>query len=434
MVNTLSVDRGGIFLTKVMIDTKALADALAGVVGLYESFSPDPDPVAAYHKEPQVFLASAHRLLRPEILKALGPNVVVTQPDTYKPDKSYTRYDLVVKDTTIYESRVSGNTSDVTDTTKWKETTVLSAWYGRIERDGIDKLARYLAENPVSKPLLDVQPLYNKEGNIQNKVSKAGRFLGIRIRVQNRNTALRINKVGLQVSGPITNLPVYLFRSDDVNPVDTIRLTGNTSGRSVWSAVDQYLFLKDEGYYVIGYFEDDLPIGVQAISNERSFSSLNCSHCDGNSYELIQARSPFVEMQAVFVDNPTDNGLMTWPQESDVSLQTWGLNLVIEARCNVTSYLLNNRDMLTNALLHIIACDVLEEISTSDRVNAVANNMRSQAYVALNGQDNSKSDWGVKGEKNKIINDLKKVMAKVSPTCMADEAPRRAITPGSVFD
>ncbi|QMW06374.1 hypothetical protein [Spirosoma foliorum] len=425
-----------------MLDTKELSKSLAGVVGLYAGFLSNPDLPAAVHANPEVYLSDAHKLLRPEILSALGPNLAKYDFAAYSQEKPYNLYDLVWVTQEggagkLYESLASNNSGhDVTDADYWQETSLLSAWYSRIERGAINKLARALAQNPPAPALLQLQPLYNKEANLQGAINKAGRFVGHRLRIKGRNTAFLIGRLGLQLTGggTLTNMPIYLFHSEQAEPIGVFYLSGTVTGRSLWVDVNQYLYWRRGGYYTIGYFETDLPMGVSAVGAQRGFSVGTCSSCLGVDFVYAQNRVPFVHIQPIYVMGNLTSGVQSWVDESEVSLQTWGINLTIEARCDVTQTLLINRDMLTNALLHVIACDVLEEISTSDRINGTAAQFKSQAYVALYGQSNSKTDFGLSTAKNKLITDLKAVMAKQSPTCMPSEAPRKGIRFASMFD
>ncbi|RYC70873.1 hypothetical protein [Spirosoma sordidisoli] len=418
-----------------MLDTVKLTNELTGVVGLYSGFQSGADLVGSQHADPQLFLSDAHKLLRPDILAALGPNVVDFVALSYEANKTYKQHDLVSDSGTLYQSVRSANTGQpLTDTDYWQETTPLSAWYGRIERGAIRKLAMSLASAPPAQPVLERQPLYNKEGNLAGKLTKSNRFLALRVSVAD-DIALMMLRAALQVTGPLAGLPIYVFHSSSPEPVAAIGLTGNSSGRSIWNDGGTVLTSLNDGYYLIGYFEADLPIGVQAVGAERGFSPAGCSSCLGSDYALAQGRQRLVDIRPVYVENADEPGVMTWNEEdeNDVTRQTWGLNLIIEARCSVTATLIQNKEMLTHALLYVIACDVLEEISTSDRVNGLAAQFRNEAYVALNGQNSAKYDIGLRGEKDRLLADLKKVMQRVSP-CMKAEAPRRGIRFENMYD
>lgn len=413
-----------------MLDTDRLIRELSGIVAPY----PGADmPVSALYQSPSLYLSDTHKLLRPELIDALGPELRAELPD-YDEAVPYGKYDVVVDGEQVYESVKPGNLgNELTDTDYWQETTILSSWYARIERGSIGNLALELAGAPPVAAIIDRQPLYGKEANLAGAISKTGRFVGIRIRAKKRRLAIRPLRVGLQLTGPVTNLPLYVFHSSDSAPVATILLTGSTSGRTVWADTAAKL-VDDEGYYLIGYYESDLPVSVQAVGAERGWDVSGCSSCSGSDYALASARLPYVSIESVYVLNPGVSGVMGWADEQTVKLQTWGLNLLIDVRCDATSMLLDNRDMLLNGLRKQIACDVLEEISTSTRLNGIAaGQYKSQAYVALNGQSNTKSDYGLRGEKNKVVSDLKAVLATVSD-CIKTEAPRRGITMGTMFD
>lgn len=423
-----------------MLDTKTLSTELTGVVGLYAGFGSTSDLPADTHRDPSVFLSDAHKLLRPDLLADLGPQLSSIKTVSFELSATYAKYELVSSDQNgeraLYESRIAGNTNtSVTDQTAWLKTTMLSAWYGRIERGAVDKLARALAESPPAKPLLDRQALFGKESNLQGVINKSGSFLGYKLRLVGRNTTLNIARLGLQVTGPLNGMPLYIFHSESAEPVAIITLTGQTSNRTIWANPNRYLFEQWTGYFLIGYFEGDLPSGVSAVGGQRYFQPLACPSCDPVDYQLALNRSPYLHITPVYVQNVGTSRLMDWVPDSEltVSTQTWGINLVIDARCDVTQALLTNREMLTNALLYTVACDVLEELSTSDRVNGTAAQFKNAAYVALYGQANSKTDFGLSAKRDKTIKDLKAIMATMSPNCMAAEVKPETIRFESMF-
>ncbi|OJW78438.1 hypothetical protein [Spirosoma sp. 48-14] len=418
-----------------MVDTISLSKLLAGVVGLYPGFAAGSDQPAGYHREPVVYLSDAHKLLRPDILHDLGPNLAKIDYPAYSPTKTYFRYDVVKgNDGKLYENQVKGNLGHaVSESDYWQPTTALSAWYSRIERGAISKLALLLASGSV--PLLDNQAIFSLEGNASDTINKQNRFVGWRIYVSGNDTALEVLKAALQLSGAVENFPLYLYHSTQDAPLTVLNLTGNTPGRSIWKDINETLYQRIGGYYLFGYYENDLPTNVFAIGANRSFAvGAACRSCGGgvDAY-LLEGRSPFIAIEPVYIPNVSTPLTMDLAELSavQVSSQTWGLNLVISAKSDATRPLIANKDNLVNALLYSIACDVLEEISTSDRVNATAKNMTNQAYIALNGQKDT--DKGLKAERNKIIADTKATFSTISPAT-PPEKQRPGISIGSMWD
>ncbi|WP_128547213.1 hypothetical protein [Larkinella soli] len=372
-----------------MLDLTQLHSLLVGTVGLYPGSRPDTDYSDDAHNAPTVYLQDAHKLLRSDVLTALGPNL-----------------------------SAGGD---------------LMEWYTQIEKGAINKLGLLVAGNPPARPLLEATPLHPKEGNIQGAFNKTGRFLGLRIRLPRRDTAVNLVKLGLQLSGPVTNLPLYVFHSDAATPIKTVNLTTTLSGRTAWNTADCWLYSRQGGYYLVGYFESDLPTDVRAIGAERGWNVADCNTCGGIEAEFIRTRSPYLNIEPVYVESVGTGRTLSWAEEKAVSLQTWGLNAVIEVRCDITNTLLTNKDMLTGALLHLLACDVLEELSTSDRVNSVKQQLKNEAYVALYGQGSSTSDNGLAARRDRLIKDLKAQLEKMRPACLQEES-RKKIRIGSLFD
>lgn len=418
-----------------MVDTKELTKQLTGIVGLYPSINAGGELPADYHREPEVYLEDAHRLLRADIIAGLGPNLPTVRPQPYDASTYFRLFDIVTDSNGVfYESQTAQNQNNpLTDSEHWKQTTALSAWFGRMERGAISKLVLQASGSPATAPLLDNQQLFHYEGNRSDTLNKSGRFVGWRVLVNGNDTALEIVKAGLQFTGELSNFPIYVFHSTADEPVETIRISGRSTGRSFWADVNKCLYQRVGGYYIIGYYEDDLPDNVFAIGALRGFTAATCSSCGGGlESALYEARAPYVALQPISVNGPVTSGVMDWDNVSEIQIasQSWGLNLIIAAKCDATRAILRNKDLFTQALLYMIACDVLQDMSTNDRVNVLSKNMTSQAFVALNGQKDT-NDKGLKEDRNKAIADLKDVLGKISP-CTPVKA-RVGINFGSVW-
>lgn len=417
-----------------MVDIKQVTKELTGVVGLYSGMNAGGDIVAADHNGPTLYLSDAHALLRPEILKALGPNLDVLRPEAYDESKPYALYDLVANvDGTLYECQKAGANNTLLLAENWKETTGLSAWFGRIERGAIAKLMLLATTSPASVPLVDNQQLFALEGNRSETINKQGRFVGWQIFVSGNDSALQIVKSGLQLLGTVFDFPVYIFHSTQDEPVATIRYSATSTGRSLWADINRYLYQRVGGYYLVGYYEDDLPDGVYAIGAQRSFTVAGCGSCGGGiDKATYEARAPFVHIQPCYVPGPLTPGLMTWDNlaEKQIASQSWGLNMVISVQCDATRAMLNNKSQFTQALLYMVACDVLQAMSANDRVNNIAKNMTSQAFIALNGQKDT-NDKGLVATRDKAIADLKDALSKIS-SC-TPEPPKRGIGISSMW-
>ncbi|GAB4042600.1 hypothetical protein [Spirosoma litoris] len=422
-----------------MVDTATLTKELTGLIGLYPSLNGGGDLPAVYHRSPEVYLQAAHQLLRPEILQAVGPKLSEVSPQGYKADTPYLLYDLVVDETSengaMYECIQPNTGQPLANTDYWRKTTALSAWYGRIERDAITKLVLLASSAPPTVPLLDNQALFSREGNASDTLNRSTDFKGWQIVVNGRDTVLPIIRLSFQFTGTLTNFPIYLFHSTQNEPIATFLFSGTSVGRSLWLDIPkEFLYQRVGGYYLLGYFAEDLPNGTFAIGSQRPFTIAGCGGCGGGiDAALYDARAPYITIQPIYVPNPSQSGLMTWDDTSHVQIssQSWGLNMVISAKCDATKAVLDNKELFTQALLYMIAGDVLQNMATNDRVNGIAKNMTSQAYIALNGQKEN-NDFGIKGERKAAISDLKDALSKISSCLPA--APRKGISFGSVWD
>ena len=403
-----------------MVDLDAVKKGLTGIIGLYPGFGQSFDVIDNSHSNPEMFLSDAHPILRPEILRDLGPNLTTINPPAFGQVNKYPKYYDVSDNGKVYESLVSDNTAPLNDLTKWKETTKLSAWYSRIERGSIGKLSLLLSAAPQGPTLLENAQTFQGEGNASDTINKQRRFVGWKVVIRGDGTAFNILRLGLQVTGPITNLPIYVFHSDSDQPIGTVNLTGTSIGRTVWADVSLTLYQRTAGYYLVGYYEDSLPANVYAVGSKRSFTYEDCSGCDaGVSRNLYEARAPYVSFTPFYIaDINTDPGVLSWTENDllQTGSQSWGLNMIMSARCDATPAILQNKALMTQALLYMIACDVLAEMSTNTRVNGTVENLSSQCYIILKGSAQAgNKDNGLTGERDTAIKNLKDALAAISP-------------------
>ncbi len=397
-----------------------LIDSLSNQVGLYPGLNqPSSDLLPWVTSTPSVYLSTAHQILRTDLLSALGPDFGSVDPDNWSATKPYGLHQVVKTLSPIkyYVSIVSNNLNHaVTNATYWRETSLLAEWYRQIEAGAIGKLYRFI--KGINTPfVLSRQWIFSSEGSISGALlSKSGRFLGTRWTVKHTDLLTTINRIGLQVTGPITAFPVYLFHSSQVAPVAVAYLTGTTSNRTVWGDLNKSLVLKD-GYYITGYFESDLPSQVQVVGAQRGFTVAGCTSCFGTDSVLAATRSKYLDMQAVYVED-VDEPVLSWASEEDVSQQSFGLNYIISAVCD-------RNELLKDALLYQIASDVLEYFMTSDRVNGVAAELKRSAYSVLYGQKDAVNDIGIAGKLNKSFERLKNALG--STDCCTAEKKKRVL-------
>ena len=128
--------------------------------------------------------------------------------------------------------------------------------------------------NESTKTLLNSSKLFDGIGRFQDTVISNGRFVGVELEIfPTYGAKVIIDKIGLQFTQTQTNLPIYIFHTSQIDPIQTITASTTKSNSLEWLTLSQTIdlsYLSDNydsgGMYYIGYFQDD--ISGQAIKKE----------------------------------------------------------------------------------------------------------------------------------------------------------------------
>jgi len=250
--------------------------------------------------------------------------------------------------------------------------------------------------NQVQKSILQETPLINGTANLRNIESKNGRFVGWIFRLpESLNLQHTIKKVMLQFTENLVDLPLYVYHSSQQAPIQTINLT-TTNAPSV-STIELetpilMTFLSNTtdagGFYLVGYYEDDLPTGTNAIYKEINVGDKPCGSCDPWAVEYYKKWNGYINTQAVYVYSADLNGTSVPNQDDiEVAFQTnFGLNFFISIGCELTSFIITHKDMFASIIQTKLSIDLLRYVETSTtRNNKISDSASKEASIRING-------------------------------------------------
>lgn len=219
----------------------------------------------------------------------------------------------------------------------------LTGWLARVQADALTKVAaRLLQEQGLSgQTLLSDASLGKGPGRAGDTVNKLSRFVGYQLRLRAyEGVTFTVPQISLQLNQvPAQPVPVYVYRSDEPDPVKTIDVTVT---RANWPAVvpltgDDLLDISYgmETVLYIGYYEDDLG---DAAAISREFSHLPCG-CAG--YDPYQEWKDYAWPRSISVPESAfgTEGELFDTVAVQLENNTFGLNLHLSAYCNVAAAL-----------------------------------------------------------------------------------------------
>lgn len=253
--------------------------------------------------------------------------------------------------------------------------------------------------NENTKELLKVTDLYNYDYANLQQIQKQGRFVGLRFRMIAGEKVTILHKIAMTLSALQANLNVYLYHESQTTPLATFNFTNISSGFFNWlnmptPTTDYKLFnkidtLSPNGYFYLGYYEDDLDLGVNALSKEIvwSYNKSNCSSCTIRTdlFYLKNEVRPFFEVMPFYFAADAINVSRNLPDLTKIQMSshTFGFNLQISITCNISYFLCRNKQQFAYPLQVYWAKSLLTEMSQSTRDNRGYNKLKDQAIALL---------------------------------------------------
>lgn len=386
-----------------MIDVARLSDSFYGRVGWQEGYRPT-DPLIngdILTSSLGRYFNSMSNLLELENLQAIAPDFKNFGYATYVSSTAYAIGQKVMYEGDAYSSKTAGNTGNTpsTDTTNWKH--LFSDWLEQKTKNSLFNLAQNIVSlkqlNYKTKSLLDVVYLFDSTKASKTTITKSGRIVGFTFKCKNfEGLMMMLQRVGVQFTQTET-LNLYLYHTSQIDaPIATLSVSVNTPLRFQWYDFQERMtFLEDynaQGEYKLVYYEDDLTGEAIEYALDNTGGNLSpCSSCNGNnqSYNYYKAYTKWLNFQAFYVDavNIPVTALEMWDTDDEVNVnrQNWGLNVQLDARCDITNIVTNNRDIFTNAIVLQLELDMAKEMVRDTRTSTNNSSVQKSAALELEG-------------------------------------------------
>lgn len=281
----------------------------------------------------------------------------------------------------------------------------------------VNEILSLKKDNLITKSLLEDKYLYRKFATRNDYIVKSGRFVGYRVDIaEHENVNLHIRRLGFQFSEPQTDLPIYVYHSSKLDaPIHVANIT--TAGQFSFEWVDfgfDFYFadanLGPGGYYLLGYYEDDLT--GQALNADVNWDK-SCTFCSDRDSYLYNMRSvsPYVKFSTVYFPSGALSGTEFPDQNmaSCVNNTNFGINAQITVSCDLTDFFCRNVDLCRLALQKFVACKLLSEFANSTRMNRI-----KEEVAALAAADYDK----IKKESDRLMQNLNFDFSDLGSICL----------------
>lgn len=431
-----------------MINPATFQTCIAGLVGFRPSLNTELPTIedSLQESESGIYVNDIHSLISVEnIYSCINETGLITLPTAWSGATAYTVGQKVSSSNIIYTSIQAGTNHAVTETAYWtRNGNALSVYL----QDKINQSAVKIANqvyvnknlNQQAKSIMPETMLYSGNGSIRDVIVPQGRFVGFRLHLKELDLGMQVRKIGIQFNEAITAFPIYLYNSNQLDPVKIweINITQPFSFQWIELSKQVLSFLSDttdaSSDFYIGYYEDDLGT-AKAINNKYTFTQNLCGACNPVNYNMRKAWganidiTPFVVQPANFGEDRT---LWDMNYIGFTDGINFGLNLLASVFCDTTDFFCRNKAGLANAIAYQTAVSIIQDMAYSVRDNQQQQKLMNMATFALGNQQNNTP--GLEAQMAKQIMQVDFNYAGTNSKCLpCSDMYQNAVTLGSVF-
>lgn len=370
-----------------MLRAKELQDKLLPLIGWAQNYNISDLKISEYltKSESGIYFQQIHPLLTLQNLSCIAPDFKNMQFLEYERYTTYEKGRVVSYNDELYKAVENTQGELPGETLAWVKTDPFSEWLEDKTKASIIKaLTRYCnekLENKTQKTLCENKILFEGTGRIVDTIKNRKNLVGFEIvPVRAKGITTKINKIGLQFTEP-GRYTLYLMHSSSETPVKVISLEKTRKNSIEWFSIDD-LFLpyqSDEtdagGSWYLCYSQSELPEGSQAIKKDKDWSKGPCSSCSRGDYLSWQAWSKYLEVHPFYVNEEsaiTEEGLYLWDiaHNNYTYNSNYGLNLEVSVHCDITDFIVEQRELFQDVIAKQVAVDMLKELAYNANVRA----------------------------------------------------------------
>lgn len=246
-----------------------------------------------------------------------------------------------------------------------------------------------------TKNLLERRTFFDGAGRIRATLQNTHKLVGFEIvPVRSMGVTMKIEQIGLQMTGATGMVRMYLFHSSQINPIKTFDLNFTvTNGGFQWFPLkDCYLpYISDAtnagGSWYLCYNQDELPAGMEAINMVKDWSREPCGTCTGYGLESWKEITKYLQVTPFMFNAPET--FAEYPELWDVALtmytttQNYGLNCEITVGCDLTDFIVKERQIFQTVIQRQVAATALRTLAMNPDVKVNRNQVNATRLEIL---------------------------------------------------
>lgn len=270
-----------------------------------------------------------------------------------------------------------------------------------------------------SRDLMQRKPFFDGAGRLANTIAPSHKIVGFEITpVRAMGVTARIERIGLQFVSALKDdklhyMALYLFHSSQDKPIRKVAADVKGNGVFAWVTPKEPLYLPYANYgnvtmstdddmayngtntggsYYLVYNQDDMPYNLEAVSFSKDWSREPCGTCNMGSARDWRELTKYLQISPFMVSAPDNwgNDPTLWDIGAMMytNTQSYGLNCVVSVACDLTDFIISQKEAFANVIQKQTAYNLLRTIALNPyaRVNRnQVNAMRSDILYELDG-------------------------------------------------
>lgn len=427
-----------------MVRIAEIQEKMLHLIGWRQSYDTNDVVVSEMLTESEsgMYYQDTHPLLTLQNLSSIAPDFKNISYPVHSIEEAYKKGVVVTLEEKYYRALqdVPADVVEITNEEYWAETNPFSEWLETKTKASIVKaINRFVNEKVVKgtyKTLCEKKTLFDGTGRIYDTIKNKKNLVGLEIvPIRSKGVTTKINRIGLQFTEP-GEYTILIMHSSCQEPYYSETFTKIKNNAMEWFTPKKILYLpyEDEkidngGSWYICYFQSQLPEGSQAIRKNRDWSQGPCNQCSRYEYEAWKLWSKYIEVHPFFVNeefvpyNEDTEEYALWDIESNQYIYdtNFGLNLDITISCDITDFIIDQRNMFQSYISLQVASDFLREFAYNANIRTnrhSVNASRVDILYELDGDSTSRKRSGVNYQLELALNALNISTEGIDRVCM----------------
>ena len=394
-----------------MIRLKELQTALLPVVGWQQDYNPQNQiDESLCESESGLTFQGAHPLCTLANIRSIMPDDYLFQYADWVNNLGYGTGSKVKHNGIVWIARANNVGSEPAEgNSDWAKYNMLSDYVRQLTINGINQTVQQFIQDKQlqqeTRNLMERRTFFDGAARLQATIDPTGKIVGFEIvPVRAMGVTTKIERIGLQMVDGVGTVKLYLFHSSQVAPMREIELNfTNTNGGFQWFTPKDPIYLPyipgtdgdgndAGGAWFLCYNQNELPQGMRALNVSKDWSVEPCQTCLGGSIESWRQMTKYLQVSPFAIHAPLD--FEQYPEMFDIgqigytNTMNYGMNLEISVGCDLTDFIISQRNIFATVIQKQVAANVLRTIAMNPDVRVNRNQVnvtRDELLYELDG-------------------------------------------------